>query len=269
MNRCANTAFVLVLSALMLLSTACTEGGLELATNHDTPTYTLDEYLAALQVVTVDDQDIYVYQDMQFSSIEDAEDFYWHTWSADGALILNGGGALDTRRVESDIRFCVSNAFGSDKAAIVEATIAGANDWASAANLNFTYDASRDGNCTSAGSIDIAVRPTEADFIASAFFPRRGNAEGNLLVVVDAFFQDGLSTAGVMRHELGHILGFRHEHTRFQNNPCYENSNWTPITEYDSSSTMHYPQCNGTGSFSSLALTDLDREGASIVYGAP
>ncbi len=30
---------------------------------------------------------------------------------------------------------------------------------------------------------------------------------------------------------------------------------------------MHYPQCNGTGT--DLSLTDLDREGATALYGAP
>ncbi len=269
MTRCENTLFGLMVAIAVALTAACAEQDWDISSTADDPAYTLEEFVAALNVIEFDGDSLYLYKDMQFESLDEAEDFYWATWNTDGALLLNGGGALDTRRIESDIRYCISNSFGSAKNAIRDAMATAANNWSSAANLNFTYDSSRDGNCDSRGSIDIAVRPTSGSFIASAFFPRRGNAEGNLLVVVDQFFSPGLSAAGVMRHELGHILGFRHEHTRFRDNPCYENGNWTALTEYDSSSTMHYPQCDGTGSFGSLALTSLDRQGARSVYGRP
>jgi len=269
----SKTSKSLVCAALAgLLGSGCVAGDdqdLELSTTVEEPTYSFDEFQQALQTIEVDGAPVFLYRDIQFRSLEEAEDYYWGIWDRGSALTLAGGGALDTNRIERDIRYCVSNSFGSNKAAIRRSMQRAAADWASAARLRFTYDSSRDGNCTSAGSIDIAVRPTSGSFIASAFFPRRGNAEGNLLVVVNQFFQQGLSQDGVMRHELGHILGFRHEHTRIRSNPCYEDGNWIAITQYDSSSTMHYPQCNGTGSFSSLALTGLDRAGAAAVYGSP
>jgi hypothetical protein len=38
------------------------------------------------------------------------------------------------------------------------------------------------------------------------------------------------------------------------------------VTNYDSASVMHYPQCNGTQG-GDLVLTSLDRQGVSSVYG--
>jgi hypothetical protein len=71
---------------------------------------------------------------------------------------------------------------------------------------------------------------------------------------------------GVLRHELGHVLGFRHEHTRSTASGCYEDGNWRALTStYDRYSVMHYPQCNGlqTGD---LVLTSLDKSGARSLY---
>ena len=72
---------------------------------------------------------------------------------------------------------------------------------------------------------------------------------------------------GVLRHELGHILGFRHEHTRDQAQAphCFEDSNFRPATEYDAASVMHYPHCNGEGNWS-FELTQLDKRGAAFFY---
>jgi hypothetical protein len=72
----------------------------------------------------------------------------------------------------------------------------------------------------------------------------------------------------VLRHELGHVLGFRHELIR-SGAPavCPKEPLWDarPLTDYDPQSVMHY-FCGGVGS-SSLRITELDRVGAQQVYG--
>jgi hypothetical protein len=76
-----------------------------------------------------------------------------------------------------------------------------------------------------------------------------------------------LQLVGILRHELGHTLGWRHEHTRPESGTCFEDNDWRPLTDYDRFSVMHYPQCNGGGDWS-LKLTHMDKNGAACVYGA-
>ena len=77
----------------------------------------------------------------------------------------------------------------------------------------------------------------------------------------------GWPLAHILGHELGHVLGFRHEHTRPEAATCFEDNQWRPLTPYDSSSIMHYPQCNGTSS--DLSFTAKDAQGVAALYGAP
>lgn len=80
--------------------------------------------------------------------------------------------------------------------------------------------------------------------------------------------EDTLQLVGVLRHELGHVLGWRHEHTRPESGDCFEDSEWVPVGRgnYDAFSVMHYPQCNGRGDWS-LTITSDDAIGAACVYG--
>jgi hypothetical protein len=77
-------------------------------------------------------------------------------------------------------------------------------------------------------------------------------------------------------HELGHILGFRHEHPRVSGTSCTE-SNWRGVTPYDSLSVMHYmntnylsttcPGSTNTTRYPFLSQRDID--GAQQLYEAP
>jgi hypothetical protein len=115
------------------------------------------------------------------------------------------------------------------------------------------------------------VRPVDVneEYIARAFFPNEPRASRNVLIDESAFNLDPngkLTLVGVLRHELGHALGWRHEHTRPESGTCFEDQDWRPLTTYDAFSVMHYPQCNGAGDWT-LDLTAKDKSGAACVYG--
>lgn len=106
-------------------------------------------------------------------------------------------------------------------------------------------------------------------FIAAAFFPAEPKRKHRLLID-PSYFTTDYDRAGIMRHELGHILGFRHEQIHSDAPvicPDEDTEGILVLTDYDPSSVMHY-FCGGVGD-KQLALTDIDREGAQQVYGLP
>jgi len=112
------------------------------------------------------------------------------------------------------------------------------------------------------------------EFYASSFFPIDPVFRRWVLIDPTYFGNHQYDKVGVLRHELGHVLGFRHEHIRPDappgcpdEDPIYEGSVAFDLTPYDPRSVMHY-FCGGRGN-PALALTTSDRDGAQRVYGPP
>ena len=108
------------------------------------------------------------------------------------------------------------------------------------------------------------VREFDADgkFIASAFFPN-DPVERRRADIDPSYYTTSFDKVGVLRHELGHVLGFRHEHIRNEAPPvCPNEPLWDTkvLTKYDPKSVMHY-FCGGVGS-NALKISELDRKGA-------
>lgn len=108
----------------------------------------------------------------------------------------------------------------------------------------------------------------------------------------EPFFSDTstYSQVGILRHELGHTLGFVHEHLNASTDCTPDQAQkiaaelafgndgqaagiykygftLTRIGEYDKRSVMHYPwMCGGGGD---LTFSEIDKKAAQIVYGAP
>ena len=145
----------------------------------------------------------------------------------------------------------------------------GAGLWeGSSSGVDFTHVSSADSNCrTSNDAVLFSVEPTSTtQYIARAFFPSTGDSGRNVLVNADSLVSSGSWTPGnILGHELGHTLGFRHEHTRPEAGTCFEDDNWRPLTPYDSVSIMHYPQCNGGSE--DLSFSAYDAQGVKQVYG--
>jgi hypothetical protein len=147
-------------------------------------------------------------------------------------------------------------------------------EWEATCGVKFQHRAELDNSDSlRPDGVLFTVRGIDAGgaFIAAAFFPNDPPSRRRVLIDPSYFASDlRFNKVGVLRHELGHVLGFRHEHIRSGAPPaCPDEPVWGTInlTDYDPQSTMHY-FCGGVGS-TQLAITELDKAGAQKVYGLP
>ncbi len=188
-------------------------------------------------------------------------------------LIVHQVGGLDAVWSTVDKRrltYCVGDTFGQNYQKVVVAMEAAANAWEDVADIDYLHLSAQDSGCTQHNSnVLFDVRPvSNGGYLARAFFPGDSRPSRNILIDSSSFGLDpngNLTLTGILRHELGHTLGFRHEHTRPDSGVCFEDNAWRPLTNYDAFSVMHYPQCNGQGDWS-LTLTHRDKNGTACLY---
>ncbi|HWM86858.1 MAG TPA: matrixin family metalloprotease [Kofleriaceae bacterium] len=196
---------------------------------------------------------------------------------------INGIDDVYDETSKHELTYCVSDSFGANKQRAVDAMAESTEAWMASADVTFTYVPAEDANCTASNNnVFYDVNPTTGgQFIARAFFPSSPRDQRNILIDDTAFDigdDDPFNLANVLAHENGHVLGFRHEHVRAnifdipfdQWLSCVLegliDQNYRPVTDYDSASVMHYPQCGGTGA---LQITELDVQGVQDIYGPP
>lgn len=174
--------------------------------------------------------------------------------------------------IKKNLTYCISAAFGNRYQAVRDAMYQAAKAWMTESDVGLIHIDAFDAQCDENNdAVIFDVRPVDVDgkYLARAFFPRYPRIYRNVLIDSSSFNLDPskkLQLVGILRHELGHVLGFRHEHTRPEAGACFEDRDWQPLTSYDAFSVMHYPQCKGLGDWS-LSLTDKDKLGARCAYG--
>ena len=190
----------------------------------------------------------------------------------EGGLIVNRVNGQDDKWSASqalNLTYCVSTKFGTDHSRMVTAMASGAGQWeAASSKVNFVYVPAQDASCnTRNNNVLFSVEPVKSSsYIARAFFPSSPKRSRNVLVDDSIWTSGSWTPSNIVAHELGHTLGFRHEHTRPESGTCFEDNNWRPLTPYDSASIMHYPQCNGSSD--DLSMTSQDRAGIVALYGS-
>ncbi|WP_437586032.1 hypothetical protein [Sorangium sp. So ce1000] len=199
---------------------------------------------------------------------------FYERYAQRGALIVARDHRKDVRwsdKQKLNLSYCVSKAFGEDYGAVVSALEGAAAAWEGAANVRFVHRAEQDAACDARNNrVVFDVRPVAGQpYYARAFLPDSSRRARNLLIDSTALGPLDLWTlAGVLRHELGHALGFLHEHIRPESGACFEDDDWRALSPYDAASVMHYPWCNGTN-WGDLELTEDDARGAAALYGRP
>jgi hypothetical protein len=131
--------------------------------------------------------------------------------------------------------------------------------------LTFTF---REDPTPSTSEVTFVVRAFDlpGDYVATAPFPSWGR-DRRYVNVDSIYFQieQPFSGRGVMRHELGHVLGYRHEHLHGVPGCAEEDGQWRRVIDYSSTSVLHY-LCGGGGS-STLDLDASDKAGHQKLYG--
>jgi hypothetical protein len=189
-------------------------------------------------------------------------------------LIVNRVGSADDKYSTTraaNLNYCISSSsFGTRYSTVVNAMNSATASWEGTARVNFVHSSTYDSSCSSSNaSVWFNVRQVNSggQYLARAFFPSNSRSAREVLIDTTAFGSISPYTlAGILRHELGHTLGFRHEHTRPEaGGVCFEDNSWRALTSYDAYSVMHYPQCNGRNT-GDLNLTTSDRNGARALY---
>jgi hypothetical protein len=182
---------------------------------------------------------------------------------------VDGVDDVQTRANRFDLTYCVSSSFGANYDTVVSTLDIAARSWADRIGVRHHFVSASPCDASTAVMFDVRPAPSDADYFANSFFPSYGRGQRELLIADAAFTttSGGRDFQGILRHELGHTFGFRHEHILL-NPSCTGElaTDYRQITDYDVDSVMHYPQCrpSGTGGY---RQSYLDYLGGNLLYG--
>lgn len=202
-----------------------------------------------------------------------------------GKLLINRLGAIDGQLISGrsdlwdpelrkQLTYCVSDELGDAHSKVVDAMAVASGDWERFADVDFVHAKMADSECAPGVNgvlFSIILSSLDDGVLASAPFPHFPRHE-RILRINDTYFESGgdrgIPLDGLLRHELGHVLGFDHEQNRPEAGSCFVADDNFAVTPFDPGSVMMYPECQRDGEFSGFQLSDLDRRGVACVYGS-
>lgn len=194
-----------------------------------------------------------------------------------GLIAIESNGRILRWQRGKTLEYCVwrpSFTAASEYDDVVRSVARACADWSGICGARFSHRADLDNEPAFKPNQDVfAVLRAKGGgtTIALAFFPDWKDQE-RVVWIRDGYFaeQPVFDPVGVLRHELGHVLGFRHEHIAPEAAHLFnpeDSKHIKPLTPYDKRSVMHYLGV-GVGD-RELQFTEHDRTGAATVYGLP
>ncbi len=180
-----------------------------------------------------------------------------------------------SNRLKGNLTYVVDRqSFGDNEeeyAIVVDAMSRAVGDWERACSecaVKFRHLQDLDTARNNSDALFVVRRMPDSEqipeFIATAFFPS-DPSHRRYINIFQGFFDSPYPPEGTLRHELGHVLGYDHEHKRSDSGCAFENGKWRPLSEYDDRSVMHYV-CGYGGNYR-LRITGIDIKAHRQHYG--
>lgn len=186
---------------------------------------------------------------------------------ASGLTVLNTGDReIWPLHKKYNLTYCISNSFGVlAKSTVIAALGDAAAAWETVAEVNFYYDSSQDSSCNNSNTnvlFNVRAGTCDQDCLAASFFPSAPRSQREL-IIANILPSGNTTLTGVLKHELGHVLGFRHEHI-WDDCTGEPTDNAEQLTTKDTNSVMYYRWCSGLDA--DQTISTRDRIAAACMY---